>query len=147
MWLIYKQEAVCPGDASAPVPAQSLQGCGTAFHGPGAEQSPPKPCSSAQLDLPCQAHTGTVPRVSSLRKNAPGVSQGHRATVIFTWDTHRVYGESPNQHEMLRMFLSLGCGFIFAPRGTAGIAVRSHSSSLGAFPSRGSLLAQPQLFW
>lgn len=124
-----------------------LMGCGMDSHGPGAEHSPPRPCSSAQLDLPCQGHTGTVPRVSPVRKNAPGLSQGHRATVVFAWDTQRVYGENPKQLEVLGMSLSPGCGFTFAPR---GCCVLSQLLS-GGFPSRDSLLAQPQLtehrFW
>lgn len=98
----------------------------------------------AQLDLPCQTHTGTVPRVSSLRKNPPGVSQGHRDTLIFTWDTHRVYGESPNWHEMLRNVPQPQLWVHICPQ---GIAVWSYSF----FPRRDSLLAQPQLtqhrFW
>lgn len=110
-----------------------LMGCGTAFHGPGAEHSPPKPCSSAQLDLPCRGHTGTVPSVSPQRENARGASQGHRVTLIFAWDTHRIYGENPNQHDTLRMSLSLGCGFTSAPTGTVGIPGWSHSFSLGVF--------------
>lgn len=140
MQLIYKQESLCPGNSCAPVPLPATkalpEGLGDSWHCWGqllmgrGRAEPTKTLPEPHRDCP-QSVTS--------EEKCPWGEPGTQSHCEIQLNTHRIYGENPNQHEMLRVSLSLGCGLTSGHCRDSWLLSQLFS---GGFPTRDSLLGK-----